>query len=441
MPRDSTQKNYLLDIYIQLSPLEKYGYRAELVGTNNGGNLGAAGSISFLNKNLARSAGTLEFKLAGGLEKLPNFADNSTRYVYLFNTYNIGPEVTLGFKRFLLPGFIEKKTSRFFNPKTVFTTGFDYQTRPDYTRLITKFSFGYQWHISNTQRLAFYPFEVSAVNVNLTNNFNQELQQTHDPNLIYSYKNHLIPSGRLNWQLTNQTQNKEKDFFYLRSNFESAGFLLNLYSANAPGIAKDSATHKLELFNNIYSQYIKPDVDFSYHQVLNLNNSIVYHFAAGIGLTYDNSEGLLLPFDKAFFAGGANDIRAWLARTLGPGSYKDPLEIENGGDIKLESNVEYRAAIFKVLETAAFVDAGNIWLRKDPTNPLPGAKFNPATFISDVAIGAGVGLRFNFTFFIIRTDFAVKIRDPALPGDRWVDLSKQTFIDEIVPNLAIGYPF
>src|SRR5204862_1202364 len=106
------------------------------------------------------------------------------------------------------------------------------------------------------------------------------------------------------------------------------------------------------------------DFDFSYHHVLDLRNTMVYRLAAGVGVTYDNSINQLLPFDKAFFAGGANDNRAWLARTLGPGSYVDSLNIENGGDIKLTANVEYRSALFKLLETAVFVDAGNIWLRK-----------------------------------------------------------------------------
>ena len=169
---------------------------------------------------------------------------------------------------------------------------------------------------------------------------------------------------------------------------------------------------------------------------------MVLRLTGGYGLTYGNSEGEPLPFDKAFFAGGANDIRAWQARTLGPGSYEDSLNIENGGDIKAEFNVEYRSTIFKILESAVFADLGNVWIRNDRSSELTGAQFDASRITEQIAIGAGIGLRFNFTFFILRTDFAIKLQDPALPGpNRWVYANKKFVIGDIVPNLAIGYPF
>jgi len=430
VPRDSLQTNYLLDVYIRLSPLEKYGYRTELEGTNSGGNLGVAGSVAFLNKNLFRSANTFELRLSGGLEKLPNFADNPQKYLVLFNSYNVGPEMTFGFKKLLFFRFLEKKFTRI-NAKTVLAAGINYQTRPDYTRLITRFSFGYQFPLSRKVYLSFYPLELNAVNVTLDPNFSNKLLATRDANLIYSYNNHLIQSMRLSLQMTNQTPHKEKNFYYFRYNIEWAGFFMKYVP--------------ITWYRNIYSQYLKPDIDLSYHQIFNAANTIVYHLTGGYGFTYNHSAGQLLPFDRAFFAGGANDIRAWLARTLGPGSYKNQLDIENSGDIKIEGNLEYRAAIIKVLETAAFIDAGNIWLRKDPTNALPGSVFHGNSFGNDIAIGAGVGLRFNFTFFIIRTDFAIKLKDPSLTPNTWVYNTSNPIsrfnLSDIVPNLAIGYPF
>src|SRR5262249_27258835 len=157
VPRDSLQHDYLLDVYIQLSRLEKHERRFEAEITHNGGNLGVAGNVSYLNKNLFGSAETFEVKISGGLEALRNFADSTqTKRLLFFNTYDIGPEISLGFKKFLLPGFIERSTSRYFAPKTFLTVGANYQERPDYTRIISKFSFGYRWRVSARQQFQYY---------------------------------------------------------------------------------------------------------------------------------------------------------------------------------------------------------------------------------------------------------------------------------------------
>jgi outer membrane protein assembly factor BamA len=205
---------------------------------------------------------------------------------------------------------------------------------------------------------------------------------------------------------------------------------------------KDTSEKRYTLFGNIFSQYITPDADVTYHMRINPSNQVVYRLAGGIGLTYGNSKHLSLPFDKAFFIGGANDVRAWQARSLGPGSYDDPGDIENGGDIKMEANVEYRSSIFKILEAAAFVDAGNVWLLNDKETKLTGAEFDSHKFLTEIAVGIGVGLRFNFNFFIIRTDFGLKMVNPALPeSNRWEYAHHKFVIGQVVPNLAIGYPF
>ena len=154
VPRDSAQREYLLDVQIQLTPLPKQEYKLASELTHNGGNLGVAGSITYQNKNLFKGAESLEMKLSGGLESLRNFADtNVTKKLFFFNTYDFGPEISLGFKKFLLPGFIEKTTSRYFNPRTYLTVGTNYQERPDFKRILSKFSFGYQWRPSVRQHL------------------------------------------------------------------------------------------------------------------------------------------------------------------------------------------------------------------------------------------------------------------------------------------------
>jgi outer membrane protein assembly factor BamA len=442
VPRDSAQREYLLDVFLQLTPLAKHEYKLESEFTHNGGNLGMAGSVTYQNKNLFRGAESLELKLSGGLESLRNFADtNVSKRLFFFNTYDFGPELSLGFKKFLIPGFIERNTSRYFNPKTILTVGTNYQERPDFKRIISKFSFGYQWRPSVRQRLQYYPFEVNSVNVTNSPKFEEKLVETGDPSLIYSYKNHLITSARFSWEYTNQGIRIARSHFFLRTNIETAGNTLYWYSMSSNS-AKDTSGIRYTLFGNIFSQYVKPDVDFTYHMRINQSNNIVYRLAGGIGITYGNAKNLSLPFDKAFFVGGANDIRAWQARSLGPGSYDDPGDIENGGDIKIVSNIEYRASLFKVLEAAAFVDAGNVWLLNDKATSLEGALFDSKKFLKEIAVGVGLGLRFNFNFFIIRTDFGVKMIDPAIQEpSRWEYAHKKFVIGQVVPNLAIGYPF
>jgi outer membrane protein assembly factor BamA len=442
VPRDSLQPDYLLDVYLQLTPLERQEYKLESELTHNGGNLGVAGSITYANKNLLRGAETLELKLAGGLESLRNFADsNVSKKLIFFNTFDFGPEVSLGFKKFLIPGFIERNTSRYFNPKTLLIVGTNYQERPDFKRVITKFSFGYQWQPSIRQRLQYYPFEINSVAVRNSPAFEKTLVETGDQSLIYSYKNHLITSGRFNWQFTNQGSRIGRSYYFLRTNLETAGNTLYWlsYANNTP---KDSSGKRYTVFGNIFSQYVKVDADLVYHMRINFTNKIVYRISGGVGYTYGNSENLSLPFDKAFFIGGANDLRAWYARTLGPGSYEDPSNIENGGDIKISSNIEYRSALFRRIEAAVFVDAGNVWLLNDKQTTLEGALFDSNKFLSEIAVGAGLGIRLNFNFFIIRTDFGIKLINPALPGANHWQYSQHKFvINQIVPNLAIGYPF
>jgi outer membrane protein assembly factor BamA len=277
------------------------------------------------------------------------------------------------------------------------------------------------------------------VKVRLDQGFYQKLLEINDVNLLYSYKDHLITSGHVSVIYKNQTPAPLKDFWFARLNFETAGNSLWIFR-DKYGAADSSG--KYYVVGLKYAQYIKPDLDLSFHHKLNITSSMVYRVAGGIGFTYANSKDELLPFDKAFFAGGANDIRAWQARTLGPGGYSDSLNIENSGDIKLEANVEYRSVIFKILEAALFADAGNVWIRNDRSGQLPGAEFDFKNIPSQTALGGGIGLRFNFTFFILRTDFAVKFHNPALPGpNRWVYANKKFVIGDIIPNLAIGYPF
>ncbi|MFM8433264.1 MAG: BamA/TamA family outer membrane protein [Bacteroidota bacterium] len=441
--RDSSQNEFLLDVDLLMSQMARQDFTIEGDATNTGGNLGLAGSFGYRNKNLFGGAETFEFKIKGGVQSLPNFTDSTVqKNFFFFNTFQFGPELKLQFKKFLVPGFLKLSSDvRRMNPKTLLTAGYDLQDRPDYRRSILKLAFGYTWSKNIRKSFAFTPIDINSVYVNKSTSFQAQLDSLKDPKLQYSYDTHLITSMHFTYVYSNQ-RGPTSSFFYSRFNFESSGLLMN-GAAKVFNFQKDA--NGLYRFVGIpYSQYIKPEVDMSYHQAINRNNILVYRLNTGFGIPYFNSKAL--PFEKSFFAGGANSMRAWVAYTLGPGGYINRQDIEQSGDLKLEANLEYRTTLLKfagssTIESALFTDIGNIWtLNEDPNRP--DAQFKADTFLKQLGIGSGFGLRFNFSFFIMRLDLAVKMLDPGLEyTSKWVYPSQKFVIGDITPNLAIGYPF
>ena len=207
------------------------------------------------------------------------------------------------------------------------------------------------------------------------------------------------------------------------------------------GIQVSAIALGCEGFMNKSAQEVKADFDFAYNQVIDPNNRFVYHAALGVGLPYGNAASL--PFEKRYYSGGANSVRGWAVRTLGPGTFKTDntyIDFNNqSGDIKLDLNVEYRVKLFSILEGALFLDAGNIWTIHD-YETQPGGLFRFDTFYEQIALAYGLGIRLNFNFFIFRIDYGLKLYDPALVGqDRW--RIKPTWKDDMAFHFAIGYPF
>ena len=194
------------------------------------------------------------------------------------------------------------------------------------------------------------------------------------------------------------------------------------------------------LFGLPYSQYVRPDIDFRYYNIIRNNHSIVYRFYGGIGIPYGNS--FLLPFEKAFFTGGANGMRGWKMYSLGPGTYKNiygDFNYNQIGDIQLEANVEYRFPVYQWIRGALFFDAGNIWLLQD-SKDLPGGKFTFPGFLNQIGLDGGIGVRLDFDFFIFRFDPAIPLYNPSNPSpDQWMFRKMQ--FKSIVWNFGIGYPF
>ncbi len=428
-----------LDSRIELTPLPLLYYDIATDVTNSGGNLGLAGNFSFQNRNLFRNAELFSLRLNGALEAQRILSDDGSEDVYEqlpFNTVEAGVSIGLDIPQFLIP-VSQERFPKYFRPKTTIRSGLNYQRRPDYTRYIFNTSFGYEWSESSSKKHMLNPLEISSVKITPDSSFIEIVNAIRDRRLQLSYQDHLSVSLKYSFIYNTQEVGKMRDFTYFRGNIETSGNVLRGINSLLGSNQDEFGSYKI--FNIRYAQYIKLDVDYRYYYVLNKHNTFVFRTAGGIGIPYGNLR--VMPFDKSFFVGGANGIRAWKLFQLGPGSYSDDsgMRLYRTGDIYLESNVEYRFDIYKLLEGALFVDAGNIWYR-EKNEQFPGAEFKLDNFYKQIAIGGGFGLRLDFSFFIVRLDAAIPIRDPAkAPNDRWVvnnmKMSRVNF------NLGIGYPF
>lgn len=444
----------LVDGYVQLMPRIRHSFGAEFELTNTGGDGGVQGDISYGNYNQFNGAEKLLFKLNGGLiaeQVLASGSQNINKYIPL-NTVDLGPELDFALPRPLFP-FSLFPFKRRVNPQTSIKFSFDYQQRPDYTRHLLGVSYGFDWNPVKSQHFTIALFEVNLVNANLTQNFANELDQY---NLFFqnSFRNQVITDGRISWTYNGQDPSKrQKHFSYLKVNFEFSGLMFDAFEhwrlINLP--VDQTGDYFIKQFGAPFSQYFKLDGEYRHYWILDKSQKqkIAVRGLAGYGYSYYNST--TLPFTKSFWAGGSNDIRAWQIQTLGPGGSNASAVAGQIGDIKAEGNAEYRVSLIKYFGIAIFADAGNIWLTKNKATEgiplsyfqLAGSNgfFSPNSFMSEMAIGAGIGARFDFNYFVFRLDFGQPVRDPSLsPGNRLIPLDHYT-TRKTVLSFGIGYPF
>lgn len=429
----------LLDCRVNLARSKVQSYTIEAEATNSGGDLGLGGNLVYANKNIFRGAELFQIKLKGALEiqkQISSVTSTNDKFLF-FNTLETGAEMSLSIPKFLIPISLES-FPKDFNPKTTISTGINYQQRPKYRRYITNISFGYNWSQNEKIHHLFSPIEVNSVKVYPTPEFKALLEEQTNVRLKNQYTDHLISALKYSFIYNDQDINKLKDFIYFRGNFETSGFLLKGFSMLAGSAENDEGFNTL--FNIRYAQYVRTDFDFRYYSVISKEQRIVWRSMIGIGVPYGNSDDL--PFEKGFYAGGANGMRGWRIRSLGPGSSSTNEatdQIDRIGDIQMEANIEYRFPIYSFVKGAIYIDAGNVWLLKE-NDFFPGGNFKLKNFVSEIALDTGFGLRFDFNFFIFRLDAAIRLRDPANAMDsRWVTL-KNGF-DKLALNFGIGYPF
>ncbi len=437
VPQPDTSGNGILDCYIDLSRKKLHSFTVETEATNSGGRPGIGANFTYQNSNIFRGAEIFRLKVRAALEAQQIFGDEADYSASLpfFNTVETGFEASVIFPRFLVP-IRQEKFSKNFRPKSTISIGLGYEDRPEYSRWVTNFSFGYDWKETERKRHQVFPFDWSLVNIQTTPEFQEVIDDEPNDRIKYQYTDNLIMGLRYAYTYNTQDIRKLDNFFYFRGTFETAGNIIRAGNAVFGG-ATDSLGNYI-LFGVPYAQYAKLDGDFRFFNVITRNNSLAYRFFIGAGIPYANGQSL--PLEKGFYGGGANGMRGWPYRLLGPGSYSNPEDdFDRMGDIQLEFNLEYRFPVYQFIKSALFADIGNIWLLKDEGN-YTGGDFQFNRFYKELAIDIGLGLRLDFNFFILRVDFAIPLRDPSMPeNERWV-VDKWQFEDFII-NFGIGYPF
>lgn len=459
-----------LDVTINLIQAKRQIFTTEGRGTNKGGDLGVYGTFTYTNRNMFKGAENFDISLRGGIEAQQLFTDQANdlndlgfRNNLTFNTIEFGPEFRLTVPRFLLPKFLlpagQDRITRSYRPTTQFIFSLNYQGRPDFERIVTTASYNYAWQQNPKVRHIITPLEVNVIDIEKSAIFDERLQQLNNPLLTNSFSNHFIVSSAYSHIYNDGNASGNKIRYYNRFNVESSGNTLRTVF-NLADFTSLNNEGGYEIFGTQFAHYLKTDNDFRLYKNLSEKTAIVARVKGGVAVPLANLN--TIPFDKAYFTGGANFQRGWRARTLGPGSFLDTLGFnisDKIGDIILEGNFEIRFPLFGFFEGALFADVGNIWLLSEDSQ-RPGAHFELNRFWREFGIGSGFGLRMDLSFFIIRLDLGVKVRDPKLPeSERWFWQSKDQYnaiigefnernFTNVGPyrnpinlNIGIGYPF
>lgn len=431
-----TGKN-LLDVYYQLTPLPKRGLRIEILGKTASIYNGSELSVNWLNRNIFKSGELLTISAFGGFEiqRGGNVNLNSS-----YNRY--GTEVSLSFPRIISP--FSWQPSRRYVPRTIIRAGYEFLDRKNsYTLNSMRFSYDYVWKESIEKEHDLSVLEISYVQArNITESFREQLNL--NPTLQHTVAPQFTFGPNYNFIYTNTMKENLTHTYYFKGGTDLSANVLGLIQGSS---YKSGNINKI--FNTEYSQYVKVEGDIRHYYKIGANQTLASRFIAGFGYSYGNSN--TLPYVKQFYSGGPNSLKGFRARSVGPGSYTQPLITENTyfvdqtGDIKLELSTELRSKLFSIVHGALFVDAGNVWLQ-NPNPNKPNAEFSK-DFYKEIAVSAGLGLRFDLSFLILRTDLGMPLRIPSLQDrSRWVfdeiNFGSRTWRNNnLIFSLAIGYPF
>ena len=423
----------LLDAHIQIQTNKPSTISFQPEGTNTAGDLGAAAALTYQNRNLFKGSEVLSVQLRGAYEAIRGLEGYSNQDFFEYSV-----ESRLSFPRFIIP-FLSSEFRRGIIATSEVSLLYDSQDRPEFLRRVLSAGWHYQWKPQNS----FNSYRMDLIDLNyvfmpwISKTFREEyLDNTSNSNAIlsYNYEDLLIMKTGFGYAYNN-------GHTALKTNLETGGNLLNLYAHAFR--ASQNSLGQYQVFNIAFAQYVKADIDFIHRLYEGDNNQLVFH--AGLGIAYPYGNCRVLPFEKRYFAGGANSVRGWSVRSLGPGRYKDKDGrinfITQTGDLKLDLNMEYRSYLFWKFYGALFLDAGNIWtLRYYPEQE--GGQLKLSRMLDDIAVGYGMGLRLNFDYFILRLDLGMKAVNPAYEDDdAHFPLIHPRLSRDLAFHFAVGLPF
>ncbi len=442
--QDDVADTTALNCYVSVYSAKKRTLSAELEGTNSAGDLGAAAVLSLSNRNLFRGSEQLTFKGRAAYEAIRGLEGYSDQDYLEFTL-----EANLTLPSFAFP-YLNRYIKRMYQPHTEFAALYTTQTRPEYHRRALTGRWAYLWR-THKQKVQ---HRVDLLDVNyvfmpwISDTFRRDyLENSSSRNslLRYNYENlFVIKSGYTYTYNTNGLNSPyaiSKRHKTFRFNIESAGSLL--YGITSLFNMEKKSDDRYTLFHIPFAQYVKCDVDYAYALTLTPKSSVA--FRAAVGVAYPFGNATILPYETRYFSGGANSVRGWSVRELGPGRYKGTDGridfINQTGDVSLNLSMEYRTFIGWKLHGALFVDAGNIWTLREYADQ-PGGQFRWDTFYEQIAVAYGAGMRFNFDYFILRFDAGMKAVDPAYPSGRnHYPVFHPKLSRDFTFHFAVGMPF
>ncbi|MBP6090836.1 MAG: BamA/TamA family outer membrane protein [Crocinitomicaceae bacterium] len=459
-------ENKTVDIHYYLVQSKEKAWSFSPRFTNSNSYLALSSSINFTNKNIFNGAEKMVFSFGGGFESQPPvFAELDGQLIQQaarsFNTFEIGPSL-----KFEIPHLFPFGVTRFskkIRPQTVVSTAYNYQERSDFKRQIFQVNYFWKFYVGKTHVFQTSIPALSVVKyVQISNQpaFQSKLDLLNDLFLKNAYSDQFVWQD---WKFTyeynnkNRTNKKSNLLVYFNTSFDPTGNILSLFSANQDTLKNGQRA----VFGVAYSQFIRLDNELICSKPVGKSKSLHTRIQIGAGKPYGNTT-TSIPYDYSFFGGGANDNRGWRSRSLGPGSYKYYLDSNRTatqiGDIRIGGSLEYRFSFGKLIKSAAFIDAGNVWTFQEDINRV-GGQFS-SNWFKEIAVSVGVGVRLDFDFFIVRFDVGMPITNPALPdGEKWIFQPKTKFDAEskavygddystlvpypYIPNFhfGIGYPF
>lgn len=443
--QEAGHTNDSLDCYISLATNKRHSFNTEVEGTNSAGDLGAALSVSYQNRNIFRGSELFNLKLRGAFEAITGLEGYSDQ-----NYVEMSAEASLAFPGFKIP-FLSRNYRRAIRATSEVSVMYDSQNRPEFHRRVLTGTFRYRWNrLSRQLQNRFDLIDLNYVFMPwVSETFKKDyLDDSSNRNAIlrYNYENLFIMRMGYTFSYSSRPgatagSSYGTNAVAIRLNVESAGNLL--YGMSSLFHTNKNGENQYTLMNIAYAQYVKGDFDISKSFRFDERNSLALHLGVGIAYPYGNST--ILPYEKRYFSGGANSVRGWSVRELGPGSYTGTDGridfINQTGDIKLDMNAEYRTFLFWKIHGAVFVDAGNIWTIRS-YEEQPGGQFRFNTFWRQIAVAYGLGFRLNFGYFILRLDGGMKAINPAFSsGEQHYPLIHPSFKRDFTFHFAVGLPF